>query len=80
MNASGFRCFAGMKPRNCIVNVIPNFRGILNGRSANGTTFHGSFRTNLDYDVLGDRGRERKPGTGPLRFWASSDLGPPGPS
>lgn len=29
---------------------------------------HGSLRTNLDYDAPRDRGYERKPGTGPLKF------------
>lgn len=67
-SASGSRAFPGMKPQNRIVNVIPNVRGIRNGWSASGTTYHGSLRTNLNYDAARDRGRERKPGTGPLKF------------
>lgn len=67
-SASGSRAFSGMKPQNCIVNVIPDVRGIRNGWSANGTTCHGSLRTNLDYDALRDRGQERKPWNGTLEI------------
>lgn len=77
-STSGSRAFSGMRPQNCIVNVIPpNVRGIRNGLGAAG------IRPSTDHFVpiwtamLRETAADEREslGTGPLRFWPPRILG-----